>query len=319
MVSQPAGSVLCMESSSAARFGRVITAMVTPFDGEGRLDVDGAVTLARALVADGNDGLVVAGTTGESPVLSDDEKLELWGAVASAVTVPVVAGTGTNDTAHSVELTVAASKLGIAGVLAVTPYYSRPSQAGLAAHFRAVAEATPLPVMLYDIPIRAGRKIAHDTLLMLAHDVPNIVAVKDATGDPAGSSKLVAAAPAGFELYSGDDVLTLPLLAIGAVGVVSVAAHWAAAEIGATIHAFLGGDVTRARVLNAALLPSFAFESGDDAPNPLPSKAMMRVRGLPGGQCRLPLGVAPPELDLRAKEVLADLDTWRAADAAGGV
>jgi 4-hydroxy-tetrahydrodipicolinate synthase len=304
-----------MDGSSAARFGRVLTAMVTPFDSEGRLDVDGAVELARALVEDGNDGLVVAGTTGESPVLSDVEKLELWEAVASAVTVPVVAGTTTNDTAHSVEVTAAASGLGIAGVLAVTPYYSRPPQSGLAGHFRAVAAATDLPVMLYDIPIRSGRKIEHDTMLGLARDVPNIVAVKDASGNPAGTSRLVAAAPAGFEVYSGDDVLTLPLLAIGAVGVVSVAAHWAAAEIGETISAFLAGDVARAQAVNAVLLPSFAFESSDDAPNPLPSKAMMRVRGLPGGECRLPLGSAPPELDVRAKEVLAALEAWRAGDA----
>lgn len=301
----------------AARFGRVLTAMVTPFDAEGRLDLDGAARLARVLVEDGSDGLVVAGTTGEAPVLGDGEKRDLWRAVAEAVTVPVIAGTGTNDTAHSVELTAGVAELGVAGVLAVTPYYSRPPQAGIAAHFRAVAEATRLPVMLYDIPVRAGRRIDRDVILSLAAGVANIVAVKDATGDPAGTSRLIASAPPGLEVYSGDDVLTLPLLAVGAVGVVSVAAHWVAAEIGETIAAFLAGDVGRARAVNAALLPSFAFESSDDAPNPLPSKAMMRVRGLPGGQCRLPLGDAPDGLDERAKQVLADVESWRAGGAGG--
>jgi 4-hydroxy-tetrahydrodipicolinate synthase len=302
-------------AQQSARFGRVLTAMVSPFDGEGRLDLDGAARLARALVEDGNDGLVVAGTTGESPVLSDSEKLDLWRAVSEAVTVPVVAGTATNDTAHSVEITAAAAETGIAGVLAVTPYYSRPSQRGLAAHFRAVAAATTLPVMLYDIPVRTGRKIAHDTLVTLAREVPNIVALKDAAGDLGAAARFGAAKPDHFEVYSGDDILTLPLLSVGAVGVVSVAGHWAAREIGETIRAFLAGDVVRARAVNAALLPSYGFETGDEAPNPLPSKAMLRVRGLPAGQCRLPLGEAPPELEVRAKEVLADLEAWRAADA----
>src|SRR3954469_19602477 len=157
-----------------ARLGSVLSAMVTPFDDQGALDLDGAARLARWLVDHGNDGLVVAGTTGESPTLSDAEKLDLWKAVTEAVTVPVIAGSTTNDTAHSVELTKAASQLGVAGILAVTPYYNRPSQAGLDGHFRAVAQATHLPVMLYDIPIRSGRKIAHDTLLRLLHDVSNI-------------------------------------------------------------------------------------------------------------------------------------------------
>src|SRR3954454_15899052 len=177
------------------RWGAVVTAMATPFDDNGALDLDGAATLARWLADHGNDGLVVCGTTGESPVLSDDEKLELWRAVAEAVTIPVVAGSTTNDTAHSVELSKAASRTGAAGILAVTPYYNRPSQAGLEAHFRAVAGATDLPVMLYDIPVRTGRKIAHRTLLSLLRGTTNIVAVKDATADPAGSARLVAEAP----------------------------------------------------------------------------------------------------------------------------
>jgi 4-hydroxy-tetrahydrodipicolinate synthase len=296
------------------RFGSVLTAMVTPFDAEGRLDVDGAVTLARLLVEDGNDALVVAGTTGEAPVLSDAEKIDLWRAVAEAVTVPVIAGTGTNDTAHSIELTAAAGESGAAAVLAVTPFYSRPSQAGIAAHFRAIAARSSIPVVLYDIPVRSGRKISHDVLVELATEVPNIVALKDAAADPAAAARLHAAVPAGFDIYSGDDALTLPLLAIGAVGVISVAGHWAAGEIGESIRSFLAGDVERARAVNAALLASYAFETGDDAPNPLPAKAMLRVLGRPGGGCRLPMGDFPPGLEDRAKMVLADLDAWRQAD-----
>ncbi len=199
------------------RFGAVLTAMVTPFTADGSLDLDGAATLARWLVEHGNDGLVVAGTTGESPVLSDAEKRDLWRAVSEAVTVPVIAGSGTNDTAHSVELSRMAADAGAAGILAVTPYYSRPPQTGLDAHFRAIASATNLPVLIYDIPIRTGRKVAHETLVSLAHDVATIVGVKDAAGDPAASARLLAETPAGFDLYSGDDALTLPLLAIGAV------------------------------------------------------------------------------------------------------
>jgi 4-hydroxy-tetrahydrodipicolinate synthase len=308
-----------MESARRpARFGSVITAMVTPFDAEGRLDLDGAGELARALVADGSEGLVIAGTTGESPVLSDKEKFDLWRAVSEAVTVPVIAGTGTNDTAHSIEVAAAAAGTGVAGVLLVTPYYSKPPQSGLAAHFRAIARATALPVVLYDIPGRTGRKIHHDVIVRLAREVPNIVALKDAATDLGGTTRLVGDLPEGFELYSGDDILTLPFLSIGAVGVVSVAGHWASAEIGELIRAFLAGDVERARTVNTALLESYAFQSSEDAPNPLPAKAMMRVRGLPGGHCRLPLGDGPADLDERAKEVLAGLDSWRAAGAAGG-
>jgi 4-hydroxy-tetrahydrodipicolinate synthase len=283
------------------RFGSVLTAMVTPFDDEGRLDVDGAATLAKWLVdVQGNDGLVVAGTTGESPVLTDDEKIELWRAVADAVSVPVIAGSSSNDTAHSIEQTKAAEACGVAGILAVTPYYNRPSQAGLEAHFRAVAGATSLPVMLYDIPIRTGRKIEAATMLRLAREVDNIVAVKDASADPVGSARLVADAPDGFELYSGDDVLTLPLLAIGAVGIVSVAAHWCGREIGRMVAAFEAGEVGRARSINASILDAVAFQTSDETPNPVPAKAMLRELGLPAGHCRLP-HVEPPEAGLAAR------------------
>ena len=294
-------------AGTPARFGAVLTAMVTPFDADGRLDLEAAATVARWLVENGSDGLVVAGTTGEAPVLSDAEKRDLWRAVVEAVPVPVIAGAGSNDTAHSVEMARAAEQAGVTGLLAVTPYYNRPSQAGIEAHFRAFAGATPLPVIVYDIPVRTGRKIAHDTLLRLAREVPNLVGVKDASGDPAGSARLLAEAPGGFELYSGDDGLTLPLLAIGAVGLIGVATNWAGSLHSDMVNAFARGDVGEARRINARLLASFAFETGDDAPNPVPAKAMMRVLGLPVGQCRLPMGPAPAGLEDRARAVLAGL------------
>ena len=200
--------------------------MVTPFDATGAIDLDGAAALARWLVEHGNDGLVLAGTTGESPVLTDDEQLALFEAVRAAVDVPLVGGTGGNDTAHSIELTERASTLGLDGILVVTPYYNRPSQAGLEHHFRAVAAATDLPVMVYDIPIRTGRKISSELLIRLANDVENIAALKDAAANPGETARVVAETPDDFEVYSGDDSMTLPLLAVGAVGVVSVAAHW---------------------------------------------------------------------------------------------
>jgi 4-hydroxy-tetrahydrodipicolinate synthase len=293
--------------AGAARFGAVGCAMVTPFDPDGALDVDGAGELARWLVAQGNDFLVVSGTTGESPALSDTEKRDLWRAVAEAVTVPVFAGTSTADTAHSVELTRAARAAGVTGILAVTPYYNRPAQAGIEAHMRAVGDAAgDLPVLLYDIPVRTGRKVAPEVILRLAGDGV-IVGVKDATGDPAGSAALMAGAPPGFELYSGNDGDTLPLLAVGGVGVVSVEAHWAASTVGDMISSFFKGDVDQARALNARLIESHRFQSSDDAPNPIPAKAMLRSLGRPAGQCRLPLGPSPAGLEDRARQVFARL------------
>lgn len=291
----------------SARFGPVVTAMATPFDDNGELDLDGAATLARWLAAHGSDGLVVAGSTGEATALSDGEKRELWRVVVEAVTIPVLAGSGTADTRHSVELTRAAEEAGVAGILAVTPYYSRPPQSGIEAHFRAVAAATRLPVIVYDIPVRTGRKLGHDLLVRLAHEVRNVVGVKDASGDPAATARLVADAPEDFDVLSGEDVLTLTLLAVGARGVVSVESHWAGALLGRMVAAYLTGQVDEARRLNARLIPSHAFQTGDAAPNPVPTKAMLRVLGLPGGQCRLPLGPAPEGLEDTARKLLEEL------------
>ena len=296
-----------------ARFGRVVTAMVTPFNNDGSLNLDGARRLAKWLQDNGNDGLVVAGTTGESPVLTDDERLSLFAAVTEAVTIPVIAGTGTNDTAHSVHMTKEATKLGVAGILAVTPYYNRPPQSGIEGHMRAMAAATNLPVLVYDIPVRTGRKIATSLILKLANEVSNIVALKDAAGNPAESAVLMSQAPAGFELYSGDDGLTLPFMAIGGSGVIGVATHWTGQDHQEMFALWEKGDVDGARRVNARMLESFAFETGDDNPNPLPSKVMMNVLGLQVGEARLPMGPPPAGLEERAKKVLENLRAARAA------
>jgi len=295
-----------------ARFGRVLTAMVTPFGSDGALDLDAARRLARWLQDHGNDGLVVAGTTGESPVLTDDERLSLFAAVIEAVTIPVVAGTGTNDTSHSVHMTKEATRLGAAGILAVTPYYNRPSQAGIAGHMGAMADATDLPVVLYDIPVRSGRKINSATILELARRHRNVLALKDAAGSPGETASVIANASEGFEVYSGDDSLTLPLLSVGAVGVIGVATHWTGPDHQIMFDRWQAGDSVGARRVNQALLPSFAYETGDDAPNPIPSKVMMNHLGVPVGECRLPMGPAPDFVLERAKGVLSGLDARRA-------
>jgi 4-hydroxy-tetrahydrodipicolinate synthase len=293
--------------SDQPRFGTVVTAMVTPFGPDGSLDLDAAAALARHLVDHGSDGLVVAGTTGEGPVLTDAERIDLFRTVIDSVTVPVIATTGTNDTAHSVMMTKEAAKLGAAGALVVTPYYNRPSQAGLAAHFRAVAEASTLPVVLYDIPVRSGRRIGPDLTVELARTVPGIVAVKDATGDVAGAAQVIAEAPAGFELYSGDDSLTLPFAAVGGVGVISVASHWAGPVFASMLAAYRAGDVDQAAHLNRTLLDSYRFESSDEFPNPVPAKAACRALGLAVGQCRLPNAPAPTSLDDEARRIIGGL------------
>jgi 4-hydroxy-tetrahydrodipicolinate synthase len=295
-----------------SRFGRVVTAMVTPFDSNGELDLDAAQRLARWLQDQGNDGLVVAGTTGEAPVLTDRERLDLFAAVVEAVSIPVIAGTGTNDTNHSIHMSREATKLGVAGLLVVTPYYNRPPQSGIFGHIQAVAESSHLPVVVYDIPVRTGRKIATSTLVKLAHDIANVVALKDAAGNPGETAQVLAQAPSGFEVYSGDDGLTLPLLSIGAVGVIGVATHWTAPEHQAMMDYWAAGDTAAARRVNQLLLPSFTFETGDESPNPIPSKVMMNLLGLEVGQCRLPMGPPADFVVSRAREVWAELEAHRA-------
>lgn len=289
-----------------------MSAMVTPFDAAGALDLDAAQRLARWLADHGNDGLVVAVTTGEASTLSDSERCDLLRAVSEAVTIPVLAGMGSNDTAHSIALTRQAQALGAAGVLLVSPYYNRPPQAGIEAHFRAVAAATQLPVMLYDVPARTGRRISHEVLVRLLSEVPNIVALKDATGDPPAAAALLAAA-GPFDLYSGDDSYTLPLLALGAVGVVGTTTHWAGAEFQAMITAFGRGDVRSAREINRRLLPSLRFVNTEDSVYSMSIKAMLRTLGLDVGECRRPLPAAPAGTEDQARLVWAALKDTKAS------
>lgn len=287
----------------SGRFGDLITAMVTPFDEQGGLDLARAQELASWLVDHGSEGLVVAGTTGESPTLSDGEKVSLWKAVAEAVRgrASVIAGTGSNDTAHSIHLTKEAERAGVDAALVVTPYYNRPPQSGLLAHFKAVAAATGLPIVLYDIPSRTARKIEHGTLLELAA-VPNIVAVKDSCSDVQGAARLVAESPAGFQVYCGNDGDTLPWLSVGAVGVVSVASHVVGPQMADMILRFRSGDPPDARKIHLDLMP--VFDVMGITSNPIPVKAAMELLGQRVGPPRLPLPPATPEQVARIREVL---------------
>lgn len=291
----------------SGRLGAVATAMITPYDAEGAFDPKAAVRLAGWLLDHGTDSLVLAGSTGEGTSLNDEEKVELWRVVAAETGARVVAGVGTADTRHTIELARAAEKAGATALLVVTPYYSRPPQSGLALHFRAVAESTSLPVFLYDIPIRSGRKISHEVMLELAHGVDNIVGVKDAASDPYATARLARDAPAGFEIYSGEDRVTLPLLAVGAVGAISVESHWAGKLVGRMIAAHQRGDVSEAQRLDGLLISSHHFQTGDLAPNPIPAKVMMNVLGLDVGQCRLPMGPPPEGLETTARKLLEEL------------
>jgi 4-hydroxy-tetrahydrodipicolinate synthase len=284
---------MARERSAEAPFGRVLTAMVTPFAADGAVDLAAASELAASLVASGNDGLVVNGTTGESATTSDAEKDALLRAVVEAVgdRASVVAGVGTNDTAHTVELARAAAAAGADGLLVVTPYYNRPPQEGLLAHFSAVADATDLPVMLYDIPGRAGVAIATETLLRLAEH-PRIVANKDAKGDLFAAQQVLAEGTLTY--YSGDDALNLPLLSVGAVGVVSVTAHLVADRHAALIAAYLAGEVHKAQQINAATLP-VTVGIMTRTQGAIMVKAAFDLLGRPGGGAlRSPLVAATP-------------------------
>ncbi len=289
------------------RFGRVITAMITPFNSDGSLDVQGACDLAQWLAEQGNNALVLAGTTGESPTITQDEQIQLVEAVVQAVDIPVIAGAGSNDTRSAITNTQRCEQAGAKGILSVTPYYNRPSQAGLYEHYLRISDSTELPIMLYDIPIRTGRKLESETMLRLAEETENIVAVKDAAGDIEATAELVAQAPDDFEVYSGEDALTLQLLAVGAVGTVSVASHWTTPETVSLMESFFSGDLDKAKQINQQLIPSYDFESGDLNPNPIPTKAMMKVLGLPGGDCRLPMGPEPEGLQEKARDILEGL------------
>ncbi|HWO96894.1 MAG TPA: 4-hydroxy-tetrahydrodipicolinate synthase [Bacillus sp. (in: firmicutes)] len=269
-------------------FGKVSTAMVTPFDHKGNIDFAKTTKLVNYLIENGTDSLVVAGTTGESPTLSTEEKLALFRHVVEAADgrVPVVAGTGSNNTRSSIELTEKAEETGVDAIMLVAPYYNKPNQEGLYQHFKAVAESTSLPVMLYNVPGRAVTKIAAETIIRLSK-LPNVVAVKEASGDLDAMTEIIANTDETFALYSGDDALALPVLAIGGAGIVSVASHIIGNEMQDMIAKFEKGDIAQAAKAHQKLLP--IMNAMFAAPSPTPVKTALQLKGLDVGPVRLPL------------------------------
>jgi len=268
---------------------RVITAMVTPFAPDMSVDYRKARELARMLVDNGSDGLVVSGTTGESPTLTPDEKLKLFQVVLEEVgeEAAVVAGTGGNDTRTSVELTLEAEKLGVDGAMLVTPYYNKPPQAGLYQHFSLVAKATSLPIMIYNVPGRTSVNLTADTMAGLANDYSNIVAVKEASGSLEQVAEIRSKAPKSLTIYSGDDNMTIPIMSVGGDGIVSVASHVAGCEIQQMVTAFIDGDVDLAAEMHRRLLPLFKVIF--ITTNPIPVKAALDLSGFDAGGLRPPL------------------------------
>lgn len=279
--------------SIAAPFGRMITAMVTPFDKDGAIDWDGVARLAQHLVDNGNDGIAVNGTTGEAPTTKSSEKLEIIRVVKSVVgpKITVLSGAGDNETSYTVEQAKRSEDAGADGLLVVVPYYNKPPQAGVEAHFRAVAAATTLPIMMYDIPGRTGIEIENDTIVRLFDSVENIVALKDAKGNSASTSWVIKRC--GIPVYSGDDILNLPLLAVGAVGFVSVCGHTVGLKLKAMLDAWFAGDSAQALTIHQELLPVFAGTFRTQGA--ILTKAAMNLMGLPGGTTRLPLVDATAE------------------------
>jgi len=286
----------------AGRFGSLVTAMVTPFREDHAVDHDGAQRLASYLVDNGSDAIVVAGSTGESPTLTHKEKAELFKSVGEAIRgrAKLICGTGTYSTAETLELTQAAEDAGADGLLVVTPYYNKPPQRGLVAHFERVAAATELPIIAYNIPGRTATRIEHDTLLQLSQ-TPNIVAVKDSTGDFQGVSRLIAELP-DFEVYSGDDWATFGYMCLGAVGIVSVASHLVGPQIRQMIELIQTGDIGAARKIHEALSP--LYNALFITSNPIPVKAALELLGLPAGVPRLPLVPATAEERERVRRAM---------------
>lgn len=282
-------------------FGRLLTAMVTPFKDDLSIDWAGVEKLASHLVSTGHDGIVVNGTTGEAPTTSDDEKIEIIKVVRSAVSgrAKVIAGAGNNETTHSVEQAEMAAKAGADGLLVVTPYYNKPPQAGIEAHFRAMADATDVPVMLYDIPGRTGAQIEPDTIVKLAEH-PNIVALKDAKGDVASTSWVIKRC--GIPVYSGDDILNLPLLSVGAVGFVSVCGHTVGPDLRSMLDAWFAGNNAKALEIHQKLLP--VYTGTFRTQGAILTKAALSMMGLPGGKVRLPLVDATPSQVSQLREDL---------------
>jgi 4-hydroxy-tetrahydrodipicolinate synthase len=296
--------VLC---GDAVMFGRILTAMLTPFDSTGAVNYAVVEKLAAHLVANGTDTIVVCGTTGESPTLTWDEEFELFKVVKSAVAgkAKVMAGTGSNSTSEAIVATQRAANLGLDGSLQVVPYYNKPPQAGMYKHFKAIAEAADMPIMLYNIPGRTGETLLPETVAQLAQ-VPNIVAIKEASGSLDQVSQIRRLTPPEFAIYSGDDSLTLPILAVGGCGVVSVASHLVGNPIQAMIQAFEQGQVKKATEIHLNLLP--LYKSLFTAPNPIPLKVAMQLSGWDVGTCRSPLECEIPEAVVTAlKQALSEL------------
>jgi 4-hydroxy-tetrahydrodipicolinate synthase len=287
-------------------FGRLLTAMATPFHPDESVNHEAAAQLARHLVDTGSDGIVVTGTTGESPTLSTEEKLALYRTVKDAVgdRAAVVAGTGNYSTRESVELTREAEKVGVHGAMLVVPYYNNPPQEGLYQHFRTVAEATALPIILYNVPSRSPRNMEPDTVVRLA-EIPNIVALKEASGKLEQATEIISRTPSRFKLYSGDDSSTLPLMALGGYGIISVAAHLAGRLMRQMIDAFAAGRVAEAAEINGRLLP--LFQACFTTTNPIPVKAGLELLGIPAGPVRLPLVAAEEKVVARLREEMQRL------------
>jgi 4-hydroxy-tetrahydrodipicolinate synthase len=272
-----------------AIFGRLLTAMVTPFDKDLKVDRNKTEELVEHLISTGTTAIVVAGTTGESPTLTTQEKLDLFRHVVEIVNgrIPVIAGTGSNNTAVSIELTQKAEEIGVDGMMLVVPYYNKPSQEGLYQHFKSIASSTKLPIMLYNIPGRSVINMNVDTVARLAHDVENIVALKEANADLTQMAEIIDRTPDHFNLYTGDDKMTIPCLAVGGTGVVSVASHIIGNEMTEMIQLFVSGENEKAAALHRKLLP--IFEGIFITSNPSPIKAALALKGLDVGGVRLPL------------------------------
>jgi 4-hydroxy-tetrahydrodipicolinate synthase len=285
-------------------FGRLLTAMITPFDREGNVDYVKAEQLAMHLVETGTDTIVVCGTTGESPTLSWDEEYKLFSVLQQAIAgkAKIMAGTGSNSTSEAIEATQKAAHLGLDGTLQVTPYYNKPPQEGLYQHFRAIAEAAPeLPILLYNVPSRTGCKLEPETVAKLA-EIPSIIGIKEATGDLDQASQIRALTPADFAIYSGDDSLTLPLMAVGAKGVVSVASHLVGKQLQTMMQSFAAGKVQEALQIHIQLFP--LFKALFLTSNPIPLKLALRLLGLDTGVVRSPLVAGNDELEAKLKVVL---------------
>ena len=286
-------------------FGQVLTVMVTPFDQNGDIDFNAARTLVNYLIENGSDGIVVAGTTGESPTLTTEEKVALFKLVVEVADgrVPVIAGTGSNNTRASISLTKLAEDAGVNGIMLVTPYYNKPSQEGLYQHFKLIAEATSLPVMLYNIPGRSAVNMSVETTVRLSK-VPNIVAVKEASGNLDSMAEIINQTESDFTLYSGDDSLTLPVLSIGGAGVVSVSAHIIGKEMQHMINQFKQGNLAEAASIHRSLLPT--MKAMFAAPNPSPVKAALNMKGVQVGGVRLPLVPLNEEVTNVLRSILED-------------